>query len=415
MEVRLSRFAERTLGGAVRCVAVRCVAVHWVAARALAARGLAVRSLVVAIAGATLGVVLASAAASPAQAQTLRPKRTLTTGAAPGCELAPAATDQNTARDNAESRRLSAAAQEAALVGDQVAARDNYVRAAALNPADERLAYDLARAHEELADTLPAIGAYCRYLSLAPVGGEAADVRARLARIVPADARQRADDAGVAFRLGLGFLNDRQIGAAVRAFEEVVRLSPAAPEGYFNRGLARSAVGDRTEALADLEVYRAAAVSVEERVETARAIDVLRRPVYSPGVAFVRSVLPGFGQFYTARPVRGVIVLATVAGAAGLALTQQTITETINYVDPNGQPAPFTRTSTERQYLVSGLAAAGGLTVLAALEAVLHARRSQSGASILDLSGDGSSGGFALRPTVSRRGAVGLRFSTHFR
>lgn len=373
------------------------------------------RTLAVATVGATLGVLIASATVQSAHAQTLRPKRTLTTGAAPGCELAPAATDQNTARDNAEARRLSAAAQEAALVGDQVAARENYVRAAALNPADERLAYDLARAHEELADTLPAIGAYCRYLSLAPAGSEARDVRARLAQLVPADARQRADDAGVAFRLGLGFLNDGQMGAAVRAFDEVVRLSPAAPEGYFNRGLARSAEGDRASALADLEVYRAAAVSVEERVETAQAIDVLRRPVYSPGVAFLRSVLPGFGQFYTARPVRGVIVLAAVAGAAGFALTEQTTTETINYVDPNGRPAPFTRTSTERQYLVPGLAAAGGLTALAALEAVLHARSSQRGASILDLSGSGSDTGFALRPTVSLDGAFGMRFSARFR
>src|SRR5690606_18000405 len=103
----------------------------------------------------------------------------------------------------------------------------------------------------------------------------------------------RADDAAIAFRLGLGFLDERDFGAAVRAFDEVVRLSPAAPEGHFNRGLARSAVGQRTDALTDLEVYRASVASIEDRVETARAIDVLRRPVYSPGVAFFRGALPG--------------------------------------------------------------------------------------------------------------------------
>ena len=218
-------------------------------------------------------------------------------------------------------------------------------------------------------------------------------------------------------RLGLRFLDTREFGSAVRAFDEVVQLSPAAPEGYFNRALARSAVGERADALADLEVYRAAAVSVEERVETARAIDVLRRPVYSPAVAMLRGVLPGFGQFYTARPVRGVLVLAMVAGSAGLALTQQTTEETINYVDPNGRPAPYTVVSTERAFLVPGLAAAAGLTVIAAIEAVVHAQRSQRGASILDLSGSGSGGdaGFAVRPLVSRDGAMGLRFSARFR
>jgi tetratricopeptide (TPR) repeat protein len=377
---------------------------------ASAARVLPVVALMIVVAST---LVLAMPRIVPAQ--TLRPKRTLTTGAAPGCDVAPPAVDQNAARNNAEARRLSAAAQEAALVGDQAAARDAYVRAFALNPADERLAYDLARAHEELADTLPAIGAYCRYLALAPAGSESADVRSRLARLVPTDAQQRAEDALVAFRLGLGFLDAREFESAVRAFDEVVRLSPAAPEGQFNRGLARSAAGQRASALADLDAYRATAARVEDRVETARAIDVLRRPVYSPGVAFFRGLLPGFGQFYTARPVRGVIVLAAVAGAAGLALAQQTTEETINYVDPNGQPAPYTVVSTERQYLVPGISAAAGITVLAALEAVVRASRSQRGASILDLSAAPGENGFAVRPTVSRAGGVGFRVSARFR
>ncbi len=353
-----------------------------------------------------LGALLAMSVSVPlhsAHAQLLRPKRTLTAGAAPGCELAPAAVDNNAPRNNAEARRLAAAAQEAALQGDQVAARAAYVRAAQLNPADERLTYDLARAHEELSDTLPAIGAYCRYLALAPNGTEASDVRNRLRTLVPNDARQRAEDAGIAFRLGLGYMDSQNYNAAVRAFDEVVRLSPAAPEGHFNRGLARSAVGARAGALSDLETYRAGASTVEERVETARAIDVLRRPVYSPTTALLRSALPGFGQFYTARPVRGVVVLAAVAGALGAALTQQTTETVINYVDPNGFPAPYTETTTERKFFVPGVAAAAGVTVIAAIEAVWYANRSQRGTSILD-----RSGGVSVTPTISRDGRFGL-------
>lgn len=357
------------------------------------------------------------AGASSLHAQTLSPKRTLTTGAAPGCDLAPPVAGTDAPRNNAEARRLAAVAQEAALEGNQRAARDAFVQAALLNPSDDRLVYDLGRAHEDLSDTLPAIGAFCRYLTLAPAGNEAADVRARLLRLVPNDARQRADESLVAFNLGLEFLDAGAYGAAVRAFDEVVRLSPAAPEGHFNRGLARSAIGERTDALADLEVFRAAAPSVEERVEAARAIDVLRRPVYSPGVAFARGIVPGFGQFYTARPVRGVLVLSAVAGAVAAAVAQQTTERTINYVDPNGVPAPYTESFTERRYFTAGVAAAAGITVLGALEAVWNANRSQRGASIISRPTNRTAPGAfdaVLTPYVPGWGGGGLQLRFTF-
>jgi len=356
------------------------------------------------VAGALLLVL---SAAAPLSAQTLAPKRRLTTGAAPGCDLAPVVTDASSPRNTAEARRLAAVGQEATLEGDQAAARDAFARASQLNPADERLLYDLARAHEALADTLPAIGAYCRYLGLAPAGTEATDVRARLAQLVPDEARQRAEDASVAFRLGLGFLEERQFEAAVRAFDEVVRLAPAALEGPHNRALARSAVGRRREALEDLERVRAAAPTVEDRVAIAQAIDVLRRPVYSPGAAFARGLLPGFGQLYTGRPVRGVVVMALVAGAAGVAFTPQTEEREIAYVDPNGVPAPYTEVVRERPWFLPGMAVAGAITALAALEATSHASRSRRGASILALAS-------SLRPALTPRGDAGVGVSLRF-
>lgn len=361
----------------------------------------------------TDGLALAAAAllllasAAPLSAQSLPAKRTLTTGAAPGCDVAPALTDASSPRNTAEARRLAAVAQEATLEGDQVAARDAFSRASQLNPADERLLYDLARAHEALADTLPAIGAYCRYLGLAPAGTEANDVRARLSQLVPDDARQRAEEASVAFGLGLDFLDGRQFEAAERAFDEVVRLAPVALEGPYNRALARSAVGRRREALEDLERVRAAAPSVEERVAIAQAIDVLRRPVYSPGAAFARGLLPGFGQLYTGRPVRGVLVMALVAGAAGVAFTPMTEEREIAYTDPNGVSAPYVEVVRERPWFVPGLAAAGALSALAAIEASSFASRSRRGASIL-------AAATALRPAVTPRGDAGVGLSIRF-
>lgn len=317
-----------------------------------------------------------------AGAPRLSPKRTLTVGPAPGCAIPPSGPPA-VRRDDAEARRLASQGQEAALEGDQQKARDAFARAATLNPGDERIAYDLARAYEELADSSRAIGEFCRYLTLSPAGREAADVRDRLSRLVPARERRRADEVQAAFRLGLTLFDDARYDASARAFDDVVRNAPESPEGYFNRGLARAARGARGPALQDLEQYRVNAPTVDDRVEVGRAIEVLRRPVYSPAGALVRSVIPGLGQMYTGHSARGLLTLMGAAGAVGVAFTQVTTTDTIAYTDPNGVPAPFARTTRERSYFTAGVAAAGAITLIGMLDAVVSANRSQRGASIV--------------------------------
>lgn len=366
-------------------------------------------------------VVMCLLAGHPTRAMTqaLVAKRVLTTGAAPGCDIMSPGLAAVARRDNVEARRLAAAGQEAALIGDQTAARDAFARAAALNPGDERVAYDLARAHEELIETVQAVSEYCRYLTLSPTGREAADVRDRLRRLVPLPVQQRAQDVQVAFRLGLALFDDGRYDAAIRAFDDVVRVAPTAGEGYFNRGLALAAAGRRADALQDLEQYRAVAPTVDDRVDVGRAIETLRRPVFRPGNAGVRSIAPGFGQFYTARPVRGVALLVAVAGSAGFALLQRTTEKQIPYVDPNGIPAPYTETTRKRPYLVPGMTAAVGLTIAGAIEAVLYAQRSQRGASIVSQRNDGRASttgdaGLVVAPFFDRNGRSGVTFSTRF-
>lgn len=359
----------------------------------------------------TLGLVAAMPARAEAQGAPprLTPKQTLTVGPAPGCAIPPSGPPA-VRRDNAEARRLAAAGQEAALIGDQAAARDAFVRAATLNPGDERIAYDLARAHEELNDAGKAIAEFCRYLTLSPGGREATDVRDRLTRLVPAAAQRQAADVQVAFRLGLALFNDARYEAAARAFDDVVRGAPASPEGFFNRGLSRAANGSRTAALQDLEQYRINAPTVDDRVEVGRAIEVLRRPVYSPGGAFVRSVVPGLGQFYTGHAVRGLMTMIGAAGGAGLAFTQQTKTQTFAYVDPNGVPAPYTRTTTERSYFTVGIGAAGAITLIGMIDAIVSANRSQQGASIVAR----GTRGVSYAPWVDGRARSGMVVSVRF-
>lgn len=354
-------------------------------------------------------------------AQTLSAKRILTTGPAAGCDVPVPGQGAIARRDNAEARRLAAAGQEAALIGDQAAARDAFSRAAVLNPGDERVAYDLARAHEELSESDKAISEYCRYLTLSPTGRESVDVRERLVRLVPKPVQQRAQDVQVAFRLGLALFDDGRYDASARAFDDVVKLSPVAAEGFYNRGLARAALGRRPEALQDLEQYRAAAPTVDDRVETGRAIETLRRPVFSPVIALSRGILPGFGQLYTARPLRGLVVLAGVAGAAGVALTTSNTSTVVNYIDPNGVPAPYTLRTTERPYATTGLAVAAGLTLASAIEAVWFAKRSQRGAAIVAKRSVGSGTtpssrdfSFRLAPTMGHDRGAGMRVSARF-
>jgi tetratricopeptide (TPR) repeat protein len=365
------------------------------------ARALPVRSAVHAmVLVTTLVALLLVLDTSDADAQTLIPKRTLTTGVAPGCG-AVTAPPAGSRRDNSEARRLASEAQEAAMVGDRATARSTFARAAALNPMDERIAYDLGRAHEELSDTVAAVGEYCRYLTLTADGREAPDVRSRLSRLMPPSTLQNAERANDSFQQGLRHYDARRFDAAADAFTETIRRSPPAVEGVFNRALARAAAGRRTDASRDLEAYLVAAPLATDRAPVLRAIELLRRPVYSSGTAFTRGLIPGFGQFYTGRPLRGVVVLAAVTGAGVMAAMQRTETKTIPYVDPNGVPVPYEETSTRRPYLVPGIAAGFGLTMLAAWEASRFATHSQEGV-------------VRVSSYVGMQGSVGVRVEARF-
>ncbi|MEP6766040.1 MAG: hypothetical protein ABJB66_17130, partial [Gemmatimonadaceae bacterium] len=168
------------------------------------------------------------------------------------------------------------------------------------------------------------------------------------------------------------------------------------------------------------EAYLAALPTAEDRVDVTRTIATLRRPVYGEGTAFTRGIVPGFGQFYTGRPVLGVIVLASVAASAGLGVYQKTSVKTIAYVDPNNVPAPYTQQFTERPYLVAGIAAAVGLTLGAAIEAVFYAKRSSRGADVLQsgrtsgLSTPSREYGLQFTPTFDAHGRSGIHLTATF-
>jgi len=336
-----------------------------------------------------------------ASAQSLVLKRSLTLPAAPGCVATKPVVAAPVSRDNAEARRLVAAGQEAALQGDQRAARDAFVRAAALDPSDARTVYELGRLHEDLDERVLATGAYCRYLLVAAASKEADDVRSRLSRLLPSERTDAVRQGLERFRYGLTQFDAERFQLAEVAFDDAVRVIPTAPEALFNRSLARMSLGRRNDALRDLETYLSLVPNAEDRVAVARAFGAWRRPVYEPSAAFTRGLLPGFGQFYTDRAGRGVVVVGTVGAAIAAALYSRTETREIPFVDPNGMPAPFTESAVVYPYRTAGIAAAAGITLLAALEATLFARRSQRTP-------------VQVRPRVTLRGESAVLLSVNF-
>jgi hypothetical protein len=100
----------------------------------------------------------------------------------------------------------------------------------------------------------------------------------------------------------------------------------------------------------------------------------------SAGQAFgLGVVIPGAGQFYTHRPALGVLSLVAAGGAVGVGFLPRQSTSTIQRtaVDPfgNSYTYPVRQRKTDHPYMVPGLAAAGGIALVGAIEAAVYARR----------------------------------------
>jgi regulator of sirC expression with transglutaminase-like and TPR domain len=184
---------------------------------------------------------------------------------------------------------------EAAIVGDHRQARDVFMDAARLSPGDERIAYQLGRAYEELGEKPNAVQEYCRFLALAPQGSDAPDVRTRIAALsAPTGTGPAADPAGTAFRAGVTQLDQRRWREAADAFGRVIQTLPRAAEAYYDRGLALGALDQRDAAVKDLEQYLTLRPGAEDQTQVRAQIDALRRPTWSTSTALVTGLLlPG--------------------------------------------------------------------------------------------------------------------------
>jgi tetratricopeptide (TPR) repeat protein len=298
-----------------------------------------------------------------------------------------------------DARDLAQRARQSAILGDAAAALDQLKGAAALDQTDPSLAYELARAYENAGSSPSAAGEYCRFLALAPSAPEAADVRTHVASLVPPKPDTVVTPEGNAFKSGAVAYDKGQWIESEAFFATVIKMDSTSADAFYNRAVVRLQQDRPEDAADDFERYLRIRPEAVDRTAVVERINFLRAARLSASEAFgIGIILPGGGQFYTRRPIRGMLSLIAVGASAGLALMPKTTSTstTQTATDPFGNKYNYTLTTQQknRPYFIPGLAAAGGIALISAIDAALYAHNVHQGS---DLS-------VSLAPAPSGRG-----------
>ena len=287
-------------------------------------------------------------------------------------------TNSPTDEQRQRARDLAQRGQEAAILGDSPAALRNLRDASVLDPTDPDLAYNLARAYETAKDAANAAREYCRFLALSPTALEASDILEKVRLLAPPHADPAIVSALAAFRSGAAAFERGQVSVADSGFTQAIAFDSTWADAYYNRASVRQARGDRASARADFEQYLKFKPGAADRDVVEARIAALSAPTFSPFKALALGVfIPGAGEFYTRRPIRGWLTLAGVGAAAGYGLWGKSRTRTFQQTatDPFGNPYTYTSTrleGTRPNLLVGGIVAAS-IAGLSALDATVFA------------------------------------------
>jgi tetratricopeptide (TPR) repeat protein len=289
-----------------------------------------------------------------------------------------------TAEQRRAARELAQRGQEAAILGDAAASLAQFRQAAALDPSDPDLAYQLARAYESSGAGAEAAREYCRFIALAPGAPEANEARDRARTLAPPAPDPSYVDATTAFRLGLGAYERGQLVQAETHFTTAITNHSTWAEAYYDRAVVRADLGERFGAVDDFNHYLQLRPEATDRLQVVARMESLRQPVLSPGQALsLGLVIPGGGQFYARRPVRGVLSLVGATGAIAAALYQKTnvVTRDTIFTDPFGSPytQQVKHSEKQRPYVVPGVLAATGILFLSAFDAFKYTQQLRVG------------------------------------
>jgi tetratricopeptide (TPR) repeat protein len=278
-----------------------------------------------------------------------------------------------------EARRRGADAATSLLAGDARQARVLLDRAVALDPTSAELAYRLARAHEDVGDVASALAVYCGLRARAPDAAAAADAEERVRALAGRAGAQPVDTVSRHFAAGVERFDGGDYAGADAAFTRAIEAAPALAPAYFDRALSRLARGRLPDALADFDHYaRIAPDGLDAAARRAR--DVLWRGRHEPGTALAAGLVPGGAQFYTDRPVAGVLVALAAAAGVYLSLEGRDVFQQRTAVDPFGNPYQYTDPNPTRTHPRRGLGigVSAAAILVGAIEGFLHARSGRS-------------------------------------
>lgn len=283
-----------------------------------------------------------------------------------------------------EAGRLRSTADQALILGDQERARDLLARATQLNPASPELAYLHARVLETLGSTEEAVTEYCRALSFGAEAEGIGDAPDRIQAILEQESQQVPLPAQQVFQQGVSQADQGDLEAAAESFGRAWQMAPTWGEAAFNRGIVRARMGQVEAASEDLQRYLNAepdaddALLVSER--RGQLLSLANLP--SPSAAFSLGLLfPGAGQFYSGRALGGLSVLTLTAGAVAAGVLIEEVTVKCVGSVGDGQECPpdrFIGEEKDTPYLVHGIAAAGAIAFIGAVESFFRARGRRS-------------------------------------
>ena len=338
-------------------------------------RGAFVRGTLMAAALLLPGIAAAqsSVTSSPLKPATEAPRRPLCSAVRP--TTAPTDEQRRQARD------LAQRGEQAGILGDSPAALKALRDASTLDPTDPDLAYHLARAYETAKDAPSAAREYCRFLALSPTAQEADEIIEKVRILAPPRVDTATASALAVFQSGMVAFEHGRLATADSAFARAITFDSTWAEAYYNLGFVRQMRGDGASARAAFTQYLRFNPGATDRAAVAARISSLTPSTLSSGQAFALGViLPGAGEFYTHRPVRGLLTLAAVGGAVAYGLQQKSTSKSVQATgtDPFGNPYTYTTTqvTSERPNLVIGAAVAGAIAALSAVDAAIFAHSS---------------------------------------
>lgn len=284
-----------------------------------------------------------------------------------------------------EAGRLGSSANQALILGDLERARDLLDRATELNPSDPELVYRYARVLEDLGARMEAVNQFCRVMLMGSGLAGVGDARDRLQLLLASDENQVPDEAVVSFEAGLRQADSGNLSRAANSFGAAWNAVPTLAEAVYNRGLIQARLGRGEQAAADLQRYLTIrpdaedAMLVSQAIGQLQALGTLPRPSAALGLGFL---FPGAGQFYSGRAWAGLSVLTLSAGAVAAGFLIEEVTVRCVGTSTTGGECPPDRVvgeETDTPYLIPGLAAAGAVTLIGAIEAFFRARSRRSG------------------------------------